>query len=229
MTDFDFSRLGEIPDPSAPPAADVAARAPHVASLPLSRTRADVQRARAAALVGALLFNGGWIAFVERRRDLGSLAPETLAVGLGIPMVASVVALIAVARPGARGLGGRVAELAALVCIPPLLFAISTLATVPPVAAQGPFVGPALRCMGVAAVLAVAPFIVAVLVMRRSFVASAAWRTAALGVACGGLAAATMSVACSNGEPMHVLVAHGAMMLLVGLAGAFAGARFTRA
>jgi hypothetical protein len=38
-----------------------------------------------------------------------------------------------------------------------------------------------------------------------------------------------MSVACPNGEPMHVLVAHGAMMLLVGLAGAFAGARLTRA
>jgi hypothetical protein len=229
MTDFDLNHLGEIPDPYAPPAADVAARAPDVASLPPSRTRANVRSARAAAILSALLFNGAWIAFIERRRDLGSLAPQTLAVGLGIPMIAAVVALVAVVRPGARGLGGRVAELAALVCVPPLLFAIGTLATASPAAAAGPFVGPALRCIGAAAVLAVAPFVVALLAMRRSFVSSAAWRTAALGVACGGLAAATMSVACPNGEPMHVLVAHGATMLFVGLAGAFAGARLTRA
>jgi hypothetical protein len=229
MNDFDLSRLGEIPDPYTAPARDVAARALDVAALPPSRTRANVRSARAAALLSALLFNGAWIAFIERRRDVGALAPEALAVGLGIPLIAAVVALVAVVRPGARGLGGRVAELAALVCVPPLLFAIGTLAATAPVASAGPFAGPALRCMGAAAVLAVDPFVVALLVMRRSFVSSAAWRTAALGVACGALAAATMSVACPNGERMHVLVAHGAMMLLVGLAGAFAGARVTRA
>lgn len=229
MTHFDVTLLGEIPDPYTAPAGDVAPRTPDAAALPPSRTRADARRARAAALVSALLFNGAWIAFIERRRDLGALTPGALALGLGIPLTAAVVALVAVVRPGARGLGGRVVELAALVCVPPLLFAVGTLATTPPVPSTGPFVGPALRCMGAAAMLASAPFVVALLAMRRSFVSSATWRTAALGVACGALAAATMSVACPNSEPMHVLVAHGAMMLLVGLAGAFAGARLTRA
>jgi hypothetical protein len=229
VTDFDLNRLGEIPDPYAPPAAGVTARPLDAASLPPSPTRARVRRARAAALVSALLFNGAWIAFVERRRDLAALAPRSVALGLGVPLLAALVALVAVARRGSRGLGGRVVELAALACGPPLFFAIGTLASATATPNAGPFVGPALRCMSAAALLAAAPFAVALLAMRRSFAASAGWRTAALGVTCGALAAATMSVACPNGEPMHVLVAHGAMMLVVGIAGAWLGARVTRA
>jgi hypothetical protein len=229
MTD-DLRRLADIPDPLGAAASEGAALRPlDLGSLPPSPTRARVRTARAAALASALLLNGAWLAFVERRRDLASLPPSAIAVGVAIPLLAAAVALAGVVRSGPRGLGVRIAELVALVCAPPLLFAIGTLATVPAPDDAGPFLGPALRCMGVAALLALAPFVVAVLVMRRSFVSSIAWRTAALGVACGGLAAATMSVACSSRDPMHVLVAHGAMMLVVGVAGAFAGSRVTRA
>jgi hypothetical protein len=228
MTDFDLGRLAEIPDPLERPAAS-APRALDTAAWPASPTRAHARTARVAALVTALLFNGAWIAFVERRRDLAALSPGSVALGLAIPLVAGVIALAGVVRPGTRGLGVRLVELVALVCASPLLFAIGTLVTLRAVGEPGAFAGPALRCVGVSAILAATPLVVAVLVMRRSFVSAAAWRTAALGVACGGLAAATMSVACANNEPMHVLVAHGAMMLVGGVAGAWLGVRVTRA
>jgi|HubBroStandDraft_2_1064218.scaffolds.fasta_scaffold03751_2 hypothetical protein len=229
MTDFDLTRLAEIPDPLAERAAPTPAGHPlRVVSWPASPTRGRLRTARAAALAMAVLFDAAWIAFIERRRDLASLPPESIALGLGIPLVAAVVALVAVVRPGARGLGMRLAELVALVGVPPLLFAFGTLVTSPAQGAQ-PFVGPALRCIGVSAILAAAPFVVGLLVMRRSFVSSAGWRTAALGVSSGALAAATMSVACANGDRLHVLVAHGAIVLFGGVAGAWAGARITRA
>jgi hypothetical protein len=228
MTDFDLSRLAEIPDPLADRAARAPGRALEATAWPASPTRARVRSAQLAAFVSALLFNGAWLAFVEHRRDLGSIAAASVALGLGLPLVAAIAALVAGVRPGARGLGARVVEIAALVCLPPVLFAIGTLVTLPPAAGAGPFFGPALRCMGVSAILAADPFVVALLVMRRSFASAARWRTAAIGVACGGLAAATMSLACPSTEPLHVLVAHGAMMLVGGLAGALAGARVTR-
>jgi hypothetical protein len=229
MTDFDLKRLAEIPEPLAQRAAPTSTSRPlKTDSWPPSPTRARVRSARAAALATAVLFNAAWLVLVERRGDLASLSGASVALGLAIPLVASLVALVAVIRPGARGLGVRLAELVALVCMPPMLFAIGTLVTLPADGA-GPFLGPALRCVSVSAILTVTPFVVALFVMRRSFVSSAAWRTAALGVACGGLAAATMSVVCANSEPLHVLVAHGAMMLVGGVVGAWAGARVTRA
>jgi len=54
-------------------------------------------------------------------------------------------------------------------------------------------------------------------------------RRAALGVACGGLAAASMSLCCFHREMLHVLIGHGSMMLVGGVAGALLGRRFTRA
>jgi hypothetical protein len=229
MTDFDLSRLAEIPDPLAEPGPTAPGRPLDAAAWPPSPTRARRRTALVAAVVSALLFNAAWIAFVERRRDLPSLPTESILLGLAIPLAAAVLALLAVVRPGARGLGVRAAELVALVGVPPLLFAIGTLATAPMTVGPEPFVGPALRCFGVSAILAADPFVVALLVMRRSFVSSAAWRTAALGVASGALAAATMSVACANGGAMHVLVGHGTIMLAGGLVGAWAGSRITRA
>ncbi len=231
MTDFDLSRLDDVPDPlgGAAPARPDGGPSIDVAALPPSPTRGRVHASRAVALAGALLFDAAWIAFVERRPDIGSLPAWSVALGLGLPLIAAAAALVAVMQPGPRGLGRRFVELAALVCAPPVFFAIGTVATMPAAAHTGPFVGPALRCIGVAGVLAAGPFAFGLLAIRRSFASAAAWRTAALGVACGGLAAATMSIVCPNSEPLHVVVAHGAMMLVYGLAGALAAGRVTRA
>ena len=66
-------------------------------------------------------------------------------------------------------------------------------------------------------------------VFRHAFVAASAWRSAALGVACGALGASTMTLACSHGEALHVIVAHGSMMVIGGGLGALLGRTIARA
>jgi hypothetical protein len=196
--------------------------------MPRSPTRSNVRRARVVALVCALLFDAAWFAFFERRGDLGSLPPSSIALGLALPLAAAGVALTATVRRGASGLGGGVVEVVALVCAPPLLFAGGTFLVAPADATEGAFVAHATRCIVATAVLAAGPLALGLLALRRSFVAAAAWRSAALGVACGGFAAATMSVSCPDSGAVHVVVAHGLMMLVAGAAGALAS-RITRA
>jgi hypothetical protein len=65
--------------------------------------------------------------------------------------------------------------------------------------------------------------------LRHAFAAAARWRFAAAGVACGALAATTMSVVCANGNAAHVLLGHGTFMLVAGLAGWLVGERVTGA
>ncbi|MDP9152004.1 MAG: hypothetical protein M3O36_18935, partial [Myxococcota bacterium] len=86
----------------------------------------------------------------------------------------------------------------------------------------------ALGCMATTAALAGVPAIAAGWAYRHAFVGSG-WRTATLGVACGALAAATMSIACSVGSVLHVLVGHGSMMLAFGLLGALLARKLTAA
>jgi hypothetical protein len=48
-------------------------------------------------------------------------------------------------------------------------------------------------------------------------------------MACAALAAASMSILCSVGSPAHVLVGHGGMIAVAGIAGALAGRRLGQA
>ncbi len=230
MTDFDLSRLADIPDPLPQRSLTSATSgAPPVSPMVPSPTRSGVRRARIVALACAILFDAAWFAFVERRRDLGSLPVTTIALGLAIPLVAAGAALTATVRRGARGLGDSVVSVAALVCVAPLLFAAVTFLVAPVDSSDGEFVARATRCIAATAVLAAGPLALGLVALKRSFVAAAAWRTAALGVACGGVAAATMSVSCPDSGAVHVVIAHGVMMLVAGLAGALAANRVTRA
>ena len=74
--------------------------------------------------------------------------------------------------------------------------------------------------MAVTGLLALGPLALGLWAFRRAFAAAAGWRTAAVGVAAGGLAAATMSLACPITTAAHVIVGHGLAMIVAGLAGA---------
>jgi len=224
--DLDLRRLAEIPDPFAGASG---APAPVKAPPPVaSPTRRDVRRRRAIAAAAALAYEAGWVLVVERRRDLGQLPAWAIALGLVIPLAAAALALLAVTGSGRRGLGAPASWLAGLTLTPPVLFVVSTVLTNPLDAGEGHFWNLAVRCMGVTALLTAAPLALGALVFRHAFATASVWRTAALGVACGALAAATMSLACWHGGALHAIVGHGALMLIGGVAGALLGRRVTR-
>jgi hypothetical protein len=226
MTDDpDLRDLRAIPDPFA------AANLPPPAKLPplvASPTRAELRRRRIIAAASIVSYEVAWVVVVERRRDLPSLPAWTVALGLLVPLTAAALAFGAAGSKGKRGLGMPAPWLAALCILSPVVFVLATLATSPPDAEAGHFWDLAVRCMAVTVLLTAVPLALGVLVLRHAFVAASRWRTAALGIACGALAAATMSLACWHSGALHVVVGHGAMMLVGGGVGALLGARITR-
>jgi hypothetical protein len=225
--DLDLGRLGEIPDPLAAPQGEPPLmKAPTGSASP---TRERVRRNRAIAAAAIVVYEIGWLLVVEHRGDMASLPAWTIALGLIIPLAAAALALGAVTGRGRRGLGIGAPWLAVLSLLPPLLFAAATFLTSPPDAEAGRFWDLAVRCMGVTALLTTGPLVLGAFVFRHAFVAASGWRTAALGVTCGALAAATMSLACVHTGALHVVVGHGAMILVGGMVGALIGRRITRA
>jgi len=224
--DFDLQDLRRIPDPFAGPALPPPMEMPPGAPSP---SRAALARRRALAAAGVVSYEVGWVVLVERRRDLGSLPVSTLALGLLIPLAAAIFAFVAVSGKGRIGLGMSASWLAALCALPPVLFVVATFATHPPDGDRGHFWDLAVRCIGVTAPLTAGPLALGAWLFRHAFAAASTWRTAALGVACGALAAATMSLACWHSGALHVVVGHGTMILIGGAAGALVGRRITRA
>ncbi|MGO9835341.1 MAG: NrsF family protein [Polyangiaceae bacterium] len=227
MDDLDLDRLADIPDPFA----EGAEKSPRPMTKRPSTPSADRGRLRTLRVVAitlALLAEAAWLVLVEHRSDIGALSPSVLLLGIGVPFVAAAVALAAAARRGPLGLGEPASRLAALVGLSVAVFVVGTLFATPQDYEAGPFWGHALRCMAVTAALASAPLALGVWSFRHAFVTATTWRSAGLGVAAGALAAATMSLACTTDGVLHVLVGHGAMMLVGGAVGAALG-RATRA
>jgi hypothetical protein len=225
--ELDLERLREIPDPYA--GAPARPQPPlHMPETP-SATRATYRRNRMLALLGVALYEAGWLVVVERRADLGALSGRAIAVGLAIPLVAAAIALLPVRTRGRRGLGAPVTTLVALAVLAPLVFGVATLASSPPDPPGDAFWNLALRCMAVSALLTAGPLVLASVAFRHAFAAAPEWRTVGLGVACGAVGAATMSLACIHSGALHVVVGHGATMLLGGVLGGLIGARLTRA
>jgi hypothetical protein len=224
---IDNHRITDVPDPLAgisdwplPPRRSVA--------LEVSPTRSRVATVRATALGGALLYELACIVVMSKREDLHTMSRAVLLTELAIPVVAGLLALAA-AAPGALGMGQPKGRLTTLALLSPVLFIVATLVASPRDVDSEPFVSHALRCFAWTALYSAGPIVLAAWAFRRSFVAAPAWRSAAVGLACGAMGAATMSLVCSVGTPAHVLVGHGGMMLVAGVAGALLGKRFGRA
>jgi hypothetical protein len=220
--DPDLSPLASIGDPFAD-----AASAPPRATAPAipagergSPTRSRVRTVRWIAFVAALLFEVPRVLLSHHRRDMTAVSGGELAVGLLLPLAAAAAALLAATRKGARGLGLSAQAIAVLAVAAPALFYALTFAGAPATAPDPDFWLHAAKCAYTTAFLTLGPVLLAFWAFRRSFAAAAAWRTAALGVAAGALAAAAMSIACPLTGAWHVVLGHGGMMLVAGLAGA---------
>jgi hypothetical protein len=220
--DIDLKRLGEIADPFAE-AVHPPLRPMGVQEMPWSPNRSRVRALRIVAVVAALLYDLAWLAFVETRPDIHSIPPEQLASGLTIPLVSAAMAIGAGTRSGARGLGDPKWRVAAFAMAAPVWFALATLLVAPHEPHVELFWRRAAGCFFTTGLLALGPLALGVVTFRRAFVSAAVWRTAAIGVACGALASATMSLACPIGNVWHVLVGHGVILVAAGLCGAALG------
>jgi hypothetical protein len=112
-----------------------------------------------------------------------------------------------------------------LALLSPAFFVVATLLASPRDVDPAPFVEHGFQCFAWTALFSAGPLVLAAWAFRRSFVAAPAWRSAALGMACGAFGAATMSLVCSVGSAAHVLVGHGGMMLVAAVCGALLGRR----
>lgn len=224
--------LVQVPDPFAPFARDAALLpAPPVLPSVSAPTRAQHRMRLLVAVAVAILFQAIWIALAKHRMPGDAITSQHLLFGLGVPLVAAGLAWWAATTRGRAGLGAPATWLAAGIALSPLLFALTTLALAPPDqdASTWAFLDRAVRCVGASAAACAVSLGALAYAFRHAFAAVSTWRTAALGVACGALAAATMSLACFHREALHVVVGHGSMMLVGGLVGALLGRRFTRA
>ncbi len=225
----DLDLLARVPDPFSHDASPL----PAPPTLPpgVAPSRARHRGRLLAALAVALLFQGLWIAISRHRPSLDdALAADHLLFGLGVPLLAMSLAWWAATRRGRGGLGSTAAGLAVVIAVAPLLFAVTTLAVSPADhdASTWAFLDRAARCVASASVPCAISLGLLAFAFRHAFAAASTWRTAALGVACGALAAATMSLSCFHREAMHVLVGHGSMLIVGALVGALVGRRFTR-
>ena len=224
---FDIDPIHDVPDPLAG-LSDWPVPPRRGAVLADSPTRSGVATIRATALGAALLYEIAWVVIMSKREDLHTMPRTLLMTELAIPVVAALVALAA-AAPGAHGMGQPKRRLMTLVLLAPALFVAATVVASPADADPSPFVRHALECFAWTALYSAGPLALAAWAFRRSFAAAPAWRGAALGMACGAIGAATMSVVCSVGSAGHVVAGHGGMILVGALGGAWLGNRSGRA
>lgn len=219
--------LLDIPDPLA----SSKHAPPPMPTLPTrkSPTRTERKRSLGFVIAAAIIYQIAWVTFIEHRRDLGSNT-SLLVLGVIVPLVLGVVAFNAAVRRGTHGLGVSVEALRAAIIATPVLFTLASVVLASRMTDDSaPFWDRAIRCMAVTCALTTPPMAMLTWVFRHAFVAASAWRSAALGVACGALGAATMGLACPHGEALHVIVAHGSMMIIAGALGALIGRKLSRA
>lgn len=231
---LDLDRIGEIPDPCrdrivVAPSSSLAA-ALVAGSLQAARTRAQVRRFRVLALGGALLYALGMVAMMGFRADLAKAPTAVLGASLLAPLAAAALAFRTATRVGPSGLGAASVRVASGVLAAIGLFGIGMLVVG---RAEAGLSGRAFwvgtwMCFAGSLVLAAGPLLLALLAFRHAFAASAKWRSAALGVASGAFAAFALDLHCPMGGRWHLLLGHGAVLVVGGLVG-FGLARVTRA
>jgi hypothetical protein len=212
--------LIHVPDPFAQEIAQGLGRPlPPPPARPASPSRSHRRATAAAAVCGAVLYEGAGLAFFKMRPDIRTTSTGLVALELLLPLAIAAAAMLVGTRRGQLGLGEPVARLAAWVLGTPLAFVLITLAAFPH-DDDGAFWSRTKTCFLVTALLGAGPLMLAGLAFRNAFAAAAGWRTAAAGIASGALAAGTIALVCPDGGALHVLLGHGAMMVVMGLVGA---------
>jgi hypothetical protein len=169
-------------------------------------------------VICAVLYECALVAYFDVH--VSGRSPWVLALGVSVPLLAGALVVRAGMLDGPRGLGPKAALLALATTMAPLFFATASVLALPPDPRDGRYWHHAIGCVVTGACLVAGPLALLALGWRRAFAAAAAWRTAALGVGCGALAATTLSFVCPLATAGHVAVAHGAALVLGGLVGA---------
>jgi hypothetical protein len=219
VNQFDPREFLDVPDPFA---SDNGAhlRAPDVDALPPSPTRSRTRVVRLGALGAAIVCEAMFISLMGLR-DTATLSYRVVGYGIALPLAVAAVALGVLQKSASR----RDRVLAAIAGGVVVFFATTLLAQAPGDESLPGMV----RCIVGGGMMAAGPALLAVFAMRRAFATGATWRTAALGLASGLIGAAATRLYCPNDAFAHVLIGHGAPILLAVVAAAALGPRFTRA
>ena len=218
---FDLDKLSEIPDPfedELPPPLPP----PPLPSggQPRARLRGFAWATAAAVLVLEI----AWL--VKAGMAPGRVTtPMLAALAFGLPALAAAVGWAGSLRAGRLGLGLPAARLGILVGVAIVAFLASAFYLPNPV----PFTFKSTLACGVTVtMLGALPFVSGALFFRRK-VLGAVWLRAALyGVACGALGAVLVRMHCAKDSFAHVLVGHGAGIVIFGLLAAALARRFMR-
>lgn len=209
----------DIPDPVR---AAAAAGSPPPAPAEPSATRG--QRRAWATLGGAVAV--AWIVLaiwaLGPRADLGSIGVLS---ELGLWVLAALIAFVIALHPGPRGLSLGVRALLVGLLLVPIVFVAVSLAWSSG-APDIPFAWSTLAgCLAASTAMAGVPLLVAFLLFRRSFVTAAALRLSLFGGLAGFLGTLGCHAHCPTAHALsHVVVGHGASILVGAALGAVFGA-----
>jgi hypothetical protein len=228
--DLDAVPLDDIPDvaPPRPAAPPPAPRAPMEVGPP----RDVLRRRRRLAYVGTWLWLAAQVLALGVRTDFERLGAVYVALHIALPLALATATLFAALWPGRTGLGVSakivvglsIASIAAYVAV--ALAMPEPYAFVAPTGAR--FWRWTVGCFDVTFLMGTVPLLFLVPAIRRTFVAGAFFRCAAIGLSCGLAGTATIGVHCDNISRFHVLVSHGLPAVLLALIGGLLVSRIAR-
>ncbi len=224
----DFSDVPDIPD-AASRLRELPAELSSRTRLVSAPTRSDVQRRRWIALGVVAFWALAQIGALGVRFDFSKLPMSYIGLTFLLPLVLGIVGLAAAVQPGRAGLGAGRQWLVALILLGPLSV-IGTALLLPEPYAGGIAGDRAsiFTCGNLALGWAAVPITAAALALRGAFVAGAVWRSALVGTACGLGAALAAQVRCPVTGALHIVLAHGGVVVSSVLLGAFVLTRATR-
>ncbi len=215
--DFDLDMLKEVPDPYD---AGASSRPPPKLPPP-SAGRGSLGRRRRAVLLAVLAVEVGWLlrAGMAPRLEMPAWFVTEAFV---LPVAGAVLAWYAATLPGRLGLGLSVRRLHAALAIAVALFGLSALFA-PQSSMRELTLRSSLACATASILFAGLPFAAGFFVFRRALAGSAWLRMGIFGIACGSIGAALVRLRCPNDSIPHILLGHGAAILLFGLLGGKVG------
>ncbi len=181
------------------------------------RNRLLIGLALAASWVAALLFRFGM------RGDLDPMSLGKMAAWIAVGVVAAAYVL---SSKKALGPAARAVRLVALAV--PVAFVVAAAAMAQGAPDEGLAPHLLLGCALSGLALAAGPVALAALVARRALPVNAAWRGAVLGGLGGLLGSIAIQAHCPVDAMAHVVIAHGAPLVLGALLGAAFGSRYGR-
>lgn len=214
--------FGEIPDPEAPLLSSSSSQELRLPGFGASPTRDTVRKRRLAALTGSAAWLLTHLAVYGIRADFEELPILYIAAQILLPSLAAVASLFAALSYGKLGLGSRIGLVSGLVLLGPLAFCLVALgAPIPRLTTrdESSLLG-ILMCFDISVAWTTVPLLCAALTLPGAFATGVGWRSALVGASVGLLTGATMNLCCPNVAPLHLLVGHGAPVLVATLLGA---------